>query len=244
MITEELFNNGHRRWVYFGRDPERPDTLIDTNEFLIMDGTSALLPDPGGIEIFPEVVTHISAEVRLDDIECIFASHQDPDVISSLFLWASVCPDVRVVVPAPWALFVTHFGGAESVESIPDEGMTLPLGKSNDLQLIPAHYVHSSGMFTLYDPTAKILFSADIGAALLPPQEQSVFVEDFSRHIGYMEGFHQRWMPSNRAKNDWVERVSKLDIDFLCPQHGSLFQGEDVSRFLEWFGGLTVGVGV
>ena len=31
---------------------------------------------------------------------------------------------------------------------------------------IPAHYCHSSGTFSLYDPTAGILFSGDIGADL------------------------------------------------------------------------------
>jgi flavorubredoxin len=53
---------------------------------------------------------------------------------------------------------------------------------------------------------------------------------------------HQRWMPSNKAKNDWVQRVRKLDIDMMCPQHGRIFKGDNVKRFLDWFEALEVGL--
>ena len=110
------------------------------------------------------------------------------------------------------------------------------------LQTIPAHYLHSSGNFNLYDPEAKILFSGDIGAALLPPDNQPLFVSDFDSHIRFAEGFHRRWMGSNEAKRQWCERVSRLQIDMLCPQHGSIFTGADVERFIHWFDELHVGM--
>ena len=52
----------------------------------------------------------------------------------------------------------------------------------------------------------------------------------------------QRWMPSNEAKNDWVKRVRKLDIEMMCPQHGRIFKGDNVKRFLDWFEALEVGL--
>ena len=110
------------------------------------------------------------------------------------------------------------------------------------LQAVPAHYLHSSGNFHLYDRAAKVLFSGDVGAGLLPPEHNDLFVKDFSAHIRYAEGFHRRWMGSNEAKRQWCERVSQLDIDLLCPQHGSIYQGKDVQRFIDWFDGLHVGV--
>lgn len=42
-------------------------------------------------------------------------------------------------------------------------------------------------------------------------------------------------MPSDAARDRWVERVRALDVEMLCPQHGAVFAGEDVARFLEWF---------
>jgi flavorubredoxin len=215
-------------------------TIIDTNQYLILQGEAGALLDPGGVEIFPPYVAALSREAALDKIEHIVSSHQDPDVISSLGLWLDVCPHVQVHVPFPWLLFIPHIAGGKALGEIPDEGMRLPLGDSDDLQLIPAHYLHSSGNFSLYDPRAKILFTGDIGAALLPPDFDSVFVKDFDTHIGFMETFHRRWMPSEEAKGFWLDRVRELDINILAPQHGALFRGDDVPRFLDWFAKLPV----
>jgi flavorubredoxin len=111
------------------------------------------------------------------------------------------------------------------------------------LEAIPAHYLHSCGNFNLWDPKAKILFTGDIGAALLPPGEMhELFVEDFEQHIPYIKVFHQRWMASNLAKNEWCARVRELAPEMLCPQHGSIYRGKAVMQFIDWFEALEVGV--
>ncbi len=239
----ELFNDGRRRWIFLGRDPKKPDTLIDSNQYIIMEGDKATLLDPGGLEIFPSMIAGVSREVEIENVESIMASHQDPDIVSSLSMWFSVQDKLSVYAPWVWSSFIPHFGGAREVKAIPDEGMILPLGSSRDLQLIPCHYCHSSGHFTLYDPRAKILFSSDIGAALVPADHE-IFVQDFKAMPQYMEAFHKRWMPSNRAKNAWIQRVRQLDIEMMVPQHGCIFRGEDVQRFLDWFEALQVGSAV
>jgi flavorubredoxin len=104
--------------------------------------------------------------------------------------------------------------------------------------------LHSSGNFNLYDSVAGILFSGDIVAALLPAGEDELFVTDFALHIRHAEGFHRRWMGSNEAKLDWCQRVQEMKIDMLCPQHGAIYQGADVGRFINWFAELKVGSGL
>jgi len=49
---------------------------------------------------------------------------------------------------------------------------------------------------------------------------------------------------SCQAKRVWIDRVRELDIDILAPQHGRMFKGDDVKRFLDWFESLQVGIGV
>jgi len=240
MISHELYNDGFRRWVYFGRDPNRPDTLIDTNQYLVTHNKEGLLLDPGGVETFPSVVSTLSREIDVTQVKKIFASHQDPDIISSLSLWLGLIPEVEVFVPWVWSTFIPHFGGGRALTSIPDEGMMMALGGSENLRLIPAHYLHSSGNFSVYDPMARILFSGDIGAALLPRDYKDIFVNNFEKHVQYMTGFHRRWMPSNRAKSRWISQVRELKIDMLCPQHGAIFRDDDVKRFLDWFDELEV----
>lgn len=239
---EYIYSKGSHRWAAVTRDPERPNYLIDTNEYLIINRDEALLTDPGGIEIFPSVFSAISTEFDPKKIRALFASHQDPDIISSLSLWLDISPGIKCYISWLWESFVPHFGGNNTTFlSIPDEGMPIHLGDLT-LQAIPAHYMHSSGNFNLYDPQAKILFSGDVGAALLPYGEEYLFVDDFDKHVRFMEGFHRRWFGANDAKLDWCERVSQMNIDMLCPQHGAIFQGQNVMRFINWLADLKVGL--
>lgn len=69
-------------------------------------------------------------------------------------------------------------------------------------------------------------------------------VENMSAHAAKMRKFHQRWMPSDEAKRDWVRRVRNLDIDIMAPQHGRLFDGKTTGEFLDWFEQLPVGIAV
>lgn len=237
-----IFEDGGHRWLALVRDPGRPDYLIDTNEYLVIDGDEALLVDPGGNEIFPSVFSALSTEFDPRKISRIFASHQDPDVISSLSLWLEFNPRVKCYISWLWSSFIPHYGGdKDTFLAIPDNGMDIMVG-SQRLQAIPAHYLHSSGNFHLYDPKAKILFSGDVGAALLPPGEEYLIVEDFDRHIRHAEAFHRRWMGSERAKRDWCNLVSQMDIQMLCPQHGAIYQGANVKRFIDWFSQLDIGI--
>lgn len=239
-----FYEDGDHKWGVLGNDPEQPDFLIDTNEYLVCHGHEAILTDPGGMEIFPAVFSAISTDYNPENISWLFASHQDPDIISSLALWLDFKPELKCYISWLWAGFIPHFGGgADTFISIPDHGMPVPLNGIT-LEAVPAHYLHSSGNFHLYDRKAKVFFSGDVGAALLPAGEQNMFVQDFERHIRHAAAFHKRWMGSNEAKLKWCERVDHMDIDMLCPQHGAIYQGADVKRFINWFSELEVGSGL
>jgi flavorubredoxin len=243
MRVETLFKNNTHNWMVMGRDPDRHDDVIDTNHYLIQHNGRGLLLDPGGLENFAVVAAEFSGHFDIADLEAVFATHQDPDVISSIPLWVQANPRLAVYVPKIWANFITHAGvNPKNIRSMPDDGGSITLG-GHDLDIIPAHYLHSPGNVSLYDPDAKILYSGDIGSAILPKEESGLFVEDFTAHIAFMDYFHRRWMPSNTAKSRWIAEVRKRDVDMLCPQHGSIFRGEDVGRFLTWFENLDVGSG-
>jgi len=240
-----LYTDGSHKWACLFRDPEKASYLIDTNEYVVFHQDKMILLDPGGMEVFPAVFSALSQETDPKQIEYLFASHQDPDIISSLSLWLEVNPELKVFTSYVWSSFLPHYGGTkDTFITLPDNGGEPFDFHGLELVFVPAHYMHSSGNFHLYDKKAKILFSGDIGAALLPESQVNtdVFVTNFDEHIRYAEGFHRRWMPSNEAKNQWCEHVSKLNVDFMCPQHGLIYQGEDVRRFLDWFYHLKVGI--
>lgn len=246
MKAEKFFSDGaHQWWSIYDQEERR---VIDSNVFALQVDGQTLLCDPGGFEIFPQVFSALVGELSPATIRHAFVSHQDPDIASSLPLWNACNPNITWHVSQLWVGFIRHYGALDAnLNGIADEGGELTLGSAR-LQIIPAHYLHASANFHLYDPKAKVLFSGDVGAALLPPGHGAYVgggtvdtAAAFDAHIKHAEYFHRRWMPSPVAKRKWCERVSALDIDFLCPQHGAIYTGENVKRFIDWFDRLEVG---
>lgn len=242
MKISKLAEGPDHAWYVLGRDPEKSESVIDTNEYVICGKEEAFLLDPGGTEIFPQVVSTVSRILPVERIRHFLCSHQDPDIFSSLPLWMGLCPQAKIYLSWIWSGFVAHYGHeyVDQFVKVADKGMRVVMERK-EFVLVPAHYLHSSGNFHLYDPELKILFTGDVGAALLPEGHTELFVKDFDAHLPLMEGFHRRWMPSNRARDHWLARVRELDIRYMCPQHGCILQGEQVGRFLDWFGSLELG---
>ncbi|HBC09219.1 MAG TPA: hypothetical protein DC046_16800 [Rhodospirillaceae bacterium] len=246
MRSEVVFRDGTQSWLIFGQDSGKPPDLVDSNQVVVRAGNEAVLIDPGGVEIFPAVFDGIEREVPLADIKHVILTHEDPDAGSSLPLWREVCVDeLKVHVPWLWLGYVTHYDREADFVAVPDEGMEIRFGEGGRLQLIPAHYLHSPGNFSVFDPAAKVLFSGDIGGALVPPDDRDGFtVRDFDRHVQYLTGFHQRWMGSPAARDDWIRRVRDLGPEIIVPQRGLVFTGANVGRFLNWFESLEIGLAV
>jgi flavorubredoxin len=240
MLTQKIFEGSTHSWLVFGRDPNKPEKIIDTNQYMVITKNNSLLMDPGGVELFSAMLANVVKQIPIEQVTHLFASHQDPDIISSLGLWDQALVECQLHAAWMWEGFIRHFGMEQiQYSAIPDEGKKIRLD-GTEIDFIPAHYLHSSGNFNVYDGEAKILMSGDIGAAL-DVVNAPLYVDNFHEHVPRMEMFHQRWMPSNKAKARWLERVSKLDIDMMCPQHGRIFKGDDVKRFLDWFAALDVG---
>ena len=140
-----------------------------------------------------------------------------------------------MVISSLWVRFVPHLAvtGASRIVEIPDEGARFKLGNSA-IYALPAHYLHSPGNFSFYDEKSEILFSRDIGAAAFPEEEGYLFVDNFEEHKKYMEAFHRRYMSSSRALRAWVEMVREVFPKVIAPQHGAIFEDENVGKFINW----------
>ncbi|MGB0496128.1 MAG: MBL fold metallo-hydrolase, partial [Kangiellaceae bacterium] len=139
MKAISLFQEGGHQWICFGRDPERDEKIIDTNQYMIMSNDQSIVLDPGGIELFSQMLTSVLKYTSLEKITALFASHQDPDIISSLGLWDQCLPKAKLYSPWIWESFIKHFGmNSIQFEGIPDEGSSFHLGNT-ELNFIPAH---------------------------------------------------------------------------------------------------------
>ena len=245
MKCYKLFTRGEHRWLAFTQDDHKPGSIVDTTQVVVTTGRTTLLLDPGGIEVFPAMLGALVHELDMETVKHIFLSHQDPDVGSGLALWRQVTPPGMVVhISALWPSYVAHYDADTKFMPIPDEGSELALDGTK-LRFLPSHYMHSPGAFSVYDPVARGLFSGDIGAAILPDgPPRDLWVTDFASHIQYMAGFHRRILSSREARDAWVAMVAGLSLDFMIPQHGLAFRGDDIQRFLDWLSGLVIGTGV
>jgi len=238
-----LFSEGNHQFIWLGADEDENDEAVQANQYLVVHNGKATLFDPGGVHLFARVASAVSQYVSLDQIETIIYSHQDPDVSSGIALWMGITK-AKIYISDLWVRFLPHFGIIDQSRIIAIEKTGRRLPTETALQFVPAHFLHSTGNYTVYDPAAKALFSADIGTAVFEKSAQYLFVEDFEKHVPLMEPFHRRYMASNSALRKWVEIVSRLDVKMILPQHGALFMEANVRRFLAWLKDLKCGVDI
>ncbi len=216
--------------------------MVQANQHLIVHDGEGMILDPGGHKVYNRALSETTLLLGRSTLKYIFLSHQDPDIVAAVNGWL-MTTDAVAYASALWLRFIPHFGldslVIDRLRPIPDEGMHLQLAGS-DLIILPAHFLHSPGNFSVYDPVSKILYSGDLGASLGMDYQE---VGDFAGHVKYMEGFHRRYLASRKAIRAWVDMIRTLDVETIAPQHGALFRGREMSgRFLEWLHGLECGV--
>lgn len=242
--SQVIWQDKEHQFIWLGMGDPDKEKGIGSNQYMVVDREEAYILDPGGYHVFDRVFNNVLKFVPLDRIKGLFLSHQDPDICASLISWLEARPNVQVIISGLWTRFISHLALPvdPKLYSLPDEGGEITLPSGGSLRFIPAHFLHSCGNFHVYDSRSRTLFTGDLGAAIIPDKEWTLFVGDFDKHIPMMEGFHRRYMSSTRALRAYLDRLQGLEIDYICPQHGAIFQKNNAKRFLEWLSGLEVGV--
>ena len=245
-MATTLFEHGNHRCIAFN-DLVRGDDGVQANQFLIQHGDHSALLDPGGALLYTPLSMAVSQFIPLKSLTYILASHQDPDIIGAVDRWL-MYTDAKVVCSRLWGRFVPHSvphyqqgSSNDRYVLLPDAGQRVPLGDSR-IDALPAHFLHSVGNFSFYDPVSRILFSGDIGASMIDSSVTYAPTEDFKTHLPRMAGFHKRYMASNRVARLWAAMIRELNPAMIVPQHGLPMKGDAISDFLDWLSELPCGV--
>ncbi|WP_455377305.1 oxygen-binding di-iron domain-containing protein [Petrachloros mirabilis] len=222
---------------------------IECNSYVILDGESGYLLEPGGFDRFGPVFRKVCGLISPNAITHLFFSHQDPDICASFPSWTKWNENISLVVSTLWTRFMLHYesrdmsGKAHALNflKVPDEGASVPLKSGGRLECISAPYLHSPGNILVFDTVSGFLFSGDVGAAMYKDNIFRLVIDDWGTHTQGMQGFHQRYMSSNRAVAGMRRKLDKFKITAILPQHGCIFRNEEVPRFLDWLGRLPVG---
>jgi len=243
-VSIELYRDPNHVCLMFSDLVEEDGDIVQSNQFLIVDHEHGAIIDPGGNLAFNELLLTSSRFFTPQHLSYLIASHADPDIIASLDRWLTSTP-AQLVISRIWERFVPHFTKAGKthgrVIGVADTGGILPLGKS-ELHLLPAHFMHSEGNFHFYDPISKILFTGDLGVSMMSGEQAKKPVTDFKVHVPLMEGFHRRYMVSNKILRLWAAMARKLDISMLVPQHGAPLTGPAIPAFFDWIENLSCGI--
>ena len=244
-MSIELYRDKTHACLMFTDLIEEDGQAIQANQFLIVDNGTGAIIDPGGNLAFNELFMGMSRHFPPQKLAYVVASHADPDIIASLDRWMT-STRAQLVISRIWERFAPHFTKVGKTENrvigVPDSGGRLPLGKT-ELVLLPAHFLHAEGNFHFYDPISKILFTGDLGVSLTTGAEAQKPVTDLVPHIARMEGFHRRYMVSNKILRLWVQMARQLPIDMIVPQHGAPIMGKQaITDLFNWLEGLQCGI--
>jgi flavorubredoxin len=238
----ELFNNGRHKCLMFTELGDGGGTAVQANQFLIVDGDTGAVIDPGGNLAYNELVLGMQKHFPPSRLSSILASHADPDIIAALDRWMTGTP-AQLYISTLWERFAPHFckpGKTDGrIVGIPDAGMRINVGQST-ISAVPAHFMHAEGNFQFWDPASGILFSGDLGVTL--GGEPRRHFNRLADALPHMEPFHRRYMASGRILKLWAQMVKTLPIRMIVPQHGSPLVGEAVPAFIEWVQTLDCGV--
>lgn len=238
----ELYRGDGHLCVMFSNLSGAHTEAVQANQFLVVDGDSAAILDPGGNLAYNELQVGMLRYFPPSKLTAILASHADPDIIASLDRWMTSTA-AKVYISALWERFAPHFckpGKTEGrIIGIPDRGMRIKLGQ-NDLVALPAHFLHSEGNFQFWDPVSRILFSGDLGVSL--GGNPGSFITSLADALPRIEPFHRRYMVSNKALRLWAQMVKALPIEMIVPQHGAPMRGAAVREFIEWVQNLACGI--
>ena len=240
-----LYNrDGHQCLMFTDLCQEGGD-VVQSNQFLIVDGDTGALIDPGGNLAYGELYLAMTRHFAPAQLSAILASHADPDIIAGLDRWMTATSSAKLYISRIWERFVPHFCKAGKtagrIVGIPDAGQRIYIGRS-ELIALPAHFMHSEGNFQFYDPVSRILFSGDLGASMTGGLEAQQPVGSLAAQLPKMEAFHRRYMVSNKVLRLWARMVRTLDIAMIVPQHGAPLKGRAVAEFIDWVEGLPCGV--
>jgi flavorubredoxin len=172
----------------------------------------------------------ISSLTSLSEISYIVLDHTEPDHSGDLSRLLDAAPDAVVVASGTALRYLADMINRPFKSLAVKDGDTLDLGNKT-LKFISAPNLHwPDSMFT-YLVEDRVLFTCDFFGAHYCSHEM---VNDFSDEYlnSYRYYFDVIIKPFSRFALKGIEKISNLDIDFICPGHGPI-HGKGLNEIVE-----------
>ncbi|MHA1228724.1 MAG: MBL fold metallo-hydrolase [Candidatus Hodarchaeales archaeon] len=234
LITEDIY------WVGFA-DLEAG---FSNNPYLIVDPEMTILIDPGpGYLPFWNIIRKKIESVisSITNIDLVIVHHQDPDLCAAIPLIEKIIGVNNFEIMTTWrsSLFIRYYGVDTEVTPIED-GDALELSNGRQLEFITTPYLHFPGAVTTYDTKTKTLFSSDIFGAF--SSDWSLYANEYYHEA--IKAFSEPYFGSVEAIKYAVRKFRKLELERICPQHGSIIDrshGADIAKYLDLLESIEAG---
>ena len=223
-------------WIgmYLENDP------FQCHPYLIKNGDESILIDPGSMLEFKETVRKIKSVVDIKSIKYIVLHHQDPDLVAAVPEIEKLIDrdDLLIVTHSRMSLLIKHYLVTSDYYEIDKQNNQLVTSNGYRLDFLTTPYCHSPGAFVSYEPKTKTLFSGDIFGGL---EESWEFYAD-ETYFEKAKQFHQEYMPSKDIFNYALNKIEKLDINLIAPQHGSIIEKKYIANLIRDMKNLDCGL--
>ena len=217
------------------------DAGFSNNPYLMIEGDDVILFDPGSrLDLhWGWVRKKIESIIPFNKINTVIVHHQDPDLCAAIPLVEKELGvnNFEIITTERAGLFLPYYDVKTEVTTVVD-GEVLGFGDDRELMFVTSPYLHFPGAMVTYDMKDKILFSSDIfgGFSL----DWSLYANEY--YYEAMSAFSQPYFPAKRHVINFLDKIDKLDIDLIAPQHGSLIKRELIDGAKETLRNLEVGV--
>jgi nanoRNase/pAp phosphatase (c-di-AMP/oligoRNAs hydrolase)/glyoxylase-like metal-dependent hydrolase (beta-lactamase superfamily II) len=244
MLCHVLAEEGTRTWLAFRRPVASLNGSRFTNHYVVCSENQAILIDPGGAADFGPLLAAIADNIALDTIAGIVVTQRSSHSSGSIGMWAEALGyGLPIYASEMIASDLLHTDADLKVEVISENGGEVPMADGSGLHMMPSPYLPTAASMSLYDPTARVLYTSDIGTAEGAwADDATPFCEQFSLISHAMNAYHQAWLPSAAARDDWLARVDELAVEIVAPRAGPCFRGKDISHFKRWLASMDIGV--
>ena len=232
----EIATNTYWIGEYLENDP------FQCHPYLIVNGDESILVDPGSMLEARTVIRKTKELIDLKQIRYIILHHQDPDVAAAVPAIEKLIDrdDLEIVTHKSVSIFLKHYNIKSKHYNIESNNFELNTNNGLKLKFLTTPYCHAPGAFVTYNIDTKVLFSGDIFGGL---EKSWKFYAD-EKYFEEAKKFHELYIPSRDIFNYALQKIEKLDIELIAPQHGSLIKRKLITPLIEDMKNLDCGLHV
>lgn len=202
------------------------------NSYIILDEKVAVM-DTIDKRKSEEWFNNLNATLNGRDVDYIVISHLEPDHAANIKALADKYPDAKLVLSAKAKAMLPQFFNIDNLDErcqVVAENDELSLGK-HKLVFIMAPMVHWPEVMLEYEPTEKVLFSADAFGkfgALCTDEDWTCEARRYYFNIVGKYGAPVQTL---------LKKAAGLDIKTICPLHGPVLKDNlnyYIEKYLTW----------